>query len=116
MAVQASSGMAYRIFTDRSGVEWTVYDVVPRPDERRSRDRRDRSPESDDAHPERRSDDRRATVTTARPIRLTRGWLCFESSRERRRLQPIPAEWHSRSDAELASLLDEARIAPPRAS
>jgi hypothetical protein len=105
--------MAHRQFTDESGTEWTVYDVIPRLDERRAGDRRDRGPESAESQ-ERRGEDRRATVTH-RPSRLTRGWLCFESAHERRRLQPIPDEWHHRSDADLAGLLEQARVAPRRA-
>lgn len=108
--------MAHRQFTDEAGVEWMVYDVVPRVDERRMQDRRDMGHEGESASEDRRLDDRRTTVASARPSRLTRGWLCFESSHERRRLQPIPAEWHHRSDAELATLLEQARVAPRRAS
>ena len=105
--------MAHRQFIDGSGTEWTVYDVVPRADERRAYDRRgEAQPETPDD--ERRGDDRRATVTTTRPVRLTRGWLCFESEKERRRLQPIPENWHLRKDAELAQMLEAARIAPRR--
>jgi hypothetical protein len=105
--------MAHRQFTDPNGVEWTVYDVVPRPDDRRQHDRRETTQGGDD-HDDRRAEDRRATVTT-RPSRLTRGWLCFESSGERRRLQPIPDNWHQSTDADLATLLDRARVAPRRA-
>ena len=105
--------MAHRQFTDSEGVEWTVYDVVPRPDERRHRDRRD-MPSAEAELVDRRTDDRRATVN-ARPVRLTRGWLCFESSSERRRLQPIPEEWQHSTDADLAALLQRARVAPRRA-
>ena len=107
--------MAHRSFLDAAGTEWTVYDVNPRADERRSHDRRDTLGDSE-ATGDRRTEDRRATVGGVRPVRLTRGWLCFESSRERRRLQPIPERWHLLPDAELAGLLGQARIAPRRAS
>ena len=107
--------MAHRQFTDPDGVEWTVYDVVPRADERRRHDRRDLAQGAGDENDERRGDDRRATGG-ARPVRLTRGWLCFESSRERRRLQPIPEKWEHSTDADLAALLQRARVAPRRAS
>jgi hypothetical protein len=73
--------------------------------------------ETAEAAAERRSSgDRRATVGMIRPGRLTRGWLCFESQGERRRLQPIPESWHHLTDAELAGLLGQARVAPRRAS
>lgn len=108
--------MAYhRQFTDAAGVEWTVYDIVPRPEERREADRRDASQVAL-ADGERRTDDRRAAIATrtSRPVRLTRAWLCFESATERRRLQPVPENWHLRTDAELSELRDRARVAPRR--
>lgn len=107
--------MAHRSFLDAAGTEWTVYDVNPRADERRSHDRRDHSGDAETTV-DRRAEDRRATVGGVRPVRLTRGWLCFESKGERRRLQPIPENWHLQSDAELAGLLGQARVAPRRAS
>jgi|SRR4051812_38337007 hypothetical protein len=106
--------MAYRQFLDSAGVEWTVYDVIPRADERRSQDRRDVSSPAPDAVEDRRGDDRRATVTAPRPLRVTSGWLCFENAAERRRLQPIPEKWHLLKDADLIELLARARIAPRR--
>ena len=36
------------------------------------------------------------------------GWLTFESSVERRRLAPIPAQWEALPDAKLQSLLKDA--------
>ena len=105
--------MAYREFVDQAGVEWTVYDVVPRPNERRSKDRRE-SAHPAEAPEDRRGEDRRATVATPLPVRLTRGWLCFENATERRRLQPIPEQWHLLKDAELSELLSQARVAPRR--
>jgi hypothetical protein len=105
--------MAFRQFTDATGVEWTVYDVVPRADERRAHDRRDHSHAVDDSQLDRRGEDRRA-LGSVRPVRITRGWLCFEAPEERRRLQPIPENWHLMSDADLAELVQQARIAPRR--
>jgi len=107
--------MAHRQFQDASGAEWTVYDVNPRQDERRAHDRRDK-PTEPEVSADRRGDDRRTTVGAIRSGRLTRGWLCFESQGERRRLQPVPENWHQLSDADLASLLEQARVAPRRAS
>jgi hypothetical protein len=63
---------------------------------------------------DRRGEDRRVTVGGVRPVRLTQGWLCFESSAERRRLQPIPPDWHHLPDAELEELIKSARVAPQR--
>ena len=106
--------MAFRQFTDASGVEWTVYDVIPRADERRTTDRRDATHYGDDSQLDRRGLDRRATLASVRPVRITRGWLCFETQGERRRLQPIPENWHLLSDADLSGLVQQARIAPRR--
>jgi hypothetical protein len=105
--------MAHRQFLDAAGVEWTVYDVHPRADERRVQQRRESSGDVEGSA-DRRGEDRRATVGAIRPPRLTRGWLCFETKGERRRLQPIPDRWHLLSDAELPSLLQQARVAPQR--
>ena len=106
--------MAHRQFLDQTGAEWTVYDVNPRMDERRIHERRDSAIGSAEAE-ERRAEDRRATVGAIRPGRLTRGWLCFESGTERRRLQPVPENWQLLPDSDLAGLLQQARIAPRRA-
>jgi len=105
--------MAHRQFIDSSGNEWLVFDVTPRVlEERRTHDRRgvDGSGESQD----RREDDRRVTVGSPHPPRLTKGWLCFERNGERRRLQPVPDQWMSLPDAELQKFLSAARVAPTR--
>lgn len=94
--------MAHREFRDPDGVTWQVWAVVPRSAERRD-------------GPERRADDR---PTRGRRVRqelrirmaseLAKGWLVFESAREKRRLLPIPDDWAERSDAALSALLAEA--------
>lgn len=104
--------MAHRQFIDGDGVEWTVYDVIPRADERRSKDRRDQS-QAVELSVDRRGEDRRAGIP-AKPVRITRGWLCFESAQERRRLQPIPENWHHLNDAGLTDLMQQAQVAPRR--
>ena len=84
--------MAHRHFTDSRGDEWLVFDVTPR------------------------LEDRRLTVGSPHPPRLTKAWLCFERGLERRRLQPIPENWLSLPDAELENLLGLARTAPTRSA
>jgi hypothetical protein len=112
---RATNGaMAFRQFSDEAGTEWTVYDVVPRADERRANNRRDTSQFVDESQLDRRGEDRRATQVSVRPVRLTSGWLCFEAHGERRRLQPIPEKWHLMSDTDLEGLLQQARVAPRR--
>jgi hypothetical protein len=105
--------MALRQFVDTNGTEWTVYDVVPRQDERRARERREAPAAGVDATEDRRGEDRRATLNP-KVTRITRGWLCFEAATERRRLQPIPEKWHLLADADLGALLQQARVAPRR--
>ena len=106
--------MAHREFIDESGVEWTVFDVVPRADERRTGERRQADDAVSPPAADRRADERRTTVRTSRPVRLSQPWLCFEGGGERRRLQPVPEGWHLLSDAELIALMREARLAPRR--
>ena len=43
------------------------------------------------------------------------GWLFFDSSNEKRRLSPIPADWHSASDEMLRALCESAEVVPERA-
>lgn len=104
--------MPCREFVDAYGDAWTVWSVAPTRAERRS------VVERRVAHPpagrellgrgrERRSPD---GTTAARPLRLRvlpamlRGWLVFESDREKRRLAPIPPGWERMSDRGLAEL------------
>lgn len=52
------------------------------------------------------------------PEAMAAGWVCFESATEKRRLQPIPAGWDERPDADLWDFCLSAqpvrRAAPPR--
>ena len=47
---------------------------------------------------------------------FSRGWLCFDSSGEKRRLAPIPPEWYRLGNAQLAALGDIADAVPRRGS
>lgn len=47
---------------------------------------------------------------------LRDGWLCFESSTERRRLARYPDDWHVLTDQQLAELLEQASPVPRRKS
>jgi hypothetical protein len=69
--------MPSRSFTDPHGVSWMVWEVTPA--EHRDSGELDRH----------------------LPAAMTRGWLCFQSDRQKRRLAPIPSGWRERSDAEL---------------
>ena len=81
--------MAERSFVAPDGTCWQAWEVVP----------------SDHA-------DWSAAARRHLAAGLVDGWLCFESSAEKRRLHPIPAGWHARTDAELWRLC--AAAAPVR--
>lgn len=86
--------MGYRSFTDSRGIAWQTWDVVPRLADRRVAARR--TPAAQPVHSERRLRVDRRVVDGVRPSlspALGLGWLCFESSYEKRRLTPIPGDW-----------------------
>jgi hypothetical protein len=102
--------MALRTFLDSAGNEWQAFDVVPRADERRRLDRR--SDHERHSRPEdRRDGDRRVTVGGRSRLAsgVADGWLCFESSGDRRRLSPIPTGWLHCSDKDLEAYCQSAR-------
>jgi hypothetical protein len=77
-----------RNFRDRKGVDWLVWDVFPD-----ARGAQARPAEAIDVfpHPD-----------------LAEGWLCFESRSEKRRVTPIPPDWHAWPAERLEELLDGA--------
>lgn len=83
-----------RGFTDSTGVEWRVWEVFPtRGAEERSADALARANLKDTA--------------------FANGWLCFESSAEKRRLAPIPPNWELREIEMLEQLRDQATVVAP---
>ena len=85
-----------RAFTDSTGVEWRVWEVLP-------------NTVSDEAQA--------AVVLSSASLSNTAyasGWLCFESFDEKRRLAPIPAGWHQRGPRELEHLCGCAAVVPRR--
>ena len=92
--------MAHRSFRDELGREWDVWEVVPTAVERRIAHSQKRPAEVE----RRRVHEARVVV----PERLQRGWLAFQSGRERRRLAPIPVDWADMTAAELVDLLNQA--------
>lgn len=87
--------MAYRTFLDSDGVEWHVWDVLPKAVERRVGERRTYEEVVD--FPDRRRAERRHLDGCGTPPPLTsglhEGWVCFDAGGDRRRLSPIPADW-----------------------
>ena len=92
--------MSHRSFRDDVGREWDVWDVVPTAVERRIA----KAPRRPAGMERRRVHEARVVV----PERLQKGWLAFQSGRERRRLTPIPAEWDEMTGEELVELLNQA--------
>jgi hypothetical protein len=94
--------MKYREFMDSRDELWSVWEVQPSSMERRLRDDPERRPRVDRRYstpaPRIRVDD----------LRFSHGWLAFESGIEKRRLCPIPPQWESLTDAELACLASQA--------
>jgi hypothetical protein len=78
--------VAHRIFTDRRGRVWDVWEVRPTVTEWLS--------------------------PVARELR--NGWLAFETANERRRFAPPPEGWTGLSDGYLGELLDAATTLPRR--
>jgi len=104
--------MGYRVFRDSQGTEWQAWDVVPQLNERREIERRVSMTPVE--HADRRRDPDRRVIKGRRPMLtsgLDGGWLCFENSREKRRLSPIPKDWTRCSSEELDRYLQLAKLA-----
>jgi hypothetical protein len=78
-----------RGFTDSTGVEWRVWEVIPS-----------------------RAAMGTSTVTQSRTsldaTPYANGWLCFESEDEKRRLAPIPPGWERLALEQISALLLQA--------
>src|SRR5690348_10195820 len=95
--------MAHRTFADRDGREWQVWSVKPTKVERREQ------PTAAEV-----VGDRRATTEYRAVLGpdMAKGWLCFQSGHEKRRLAPFPKNWETLKDRDLWTLLSAA--APAR--
>ena len=105
----------HRSFFDDENNNWSAWDVIPSWGERRVRERRQRDlgPPPDG---ERRIADRRRIrgIRIALTPSLAGGWLAFESGDSRRRMVPIPVDWHTLPDEDLRALLRAAEPLPRR--
>lgn len=95
--------MPHRQYRDADDVVWQVWDIHPMEVARQLRRLGETTPPDAPAKP---------LSRLAVAHELSSGWLCFESVNERRRLWPIPEQWHRMSDAELARLCSQAVEAP----
>ena len=108
--------MGYRDFTDQVGNRWQAWDVVPQLVERRHVSRRAVPPEPAPGQERRRGEDRRVQQGRRPALQegMSHGWLCFESGSEKRRLTPVPQDWLTCAEAQLAEYCRQA--APARRS
>ena len=81
--------MAVRDFVDEEGTKWRVWPVL-----------------RSSIHPKTAAEDYLGEYGD--------GWLCFESSSERRRLARYPEDWEKMSDKDLCRLLERAAHVPVR--
>lgn len=103
--------MALREFTDSQGRAWRAWDVPPHrvyPRVRAEKERRVRA--IPDYQPERRVGAERRRRKAS--LSMERGWVCFESGEEKRRIAPPPPGWAEVEEGELEALC---RTAPPAA-
>jgi len=102
--------MGLRTFIDSLGREWNAFDVVPRDQERRLRDRRGVD-ENDPLDDRRGENDRRLTIGGQSLLanQASEGWLCFERGVDRRRLTPIPTDWEQCTDQQLETYCSRAK-------
>jgi hypothetical protein len=83
-----------RGFIDSAGMEWRVWEVFPTRGDLSGKNGHSRSSLKDTA--------------------FAQGWLCFESGEHKRRLAPIPPDWHVRDMALLEQLCSMATPVPLR--
>lgn len=81
--------MAVRDFVDANGTTWKVWPVTP-----------------ESLQPRTAAEDYLGDYGE--------GWLCFESTTERRRLARYPQDWDALNDEQLCALLERAAVVPAR--
>lgn len=107
--------MTYRRFADSAGREWEVWQVIPPAAEMRRKERRvlrDRRRAPRPSSAERRTGERRVAESSPRmqmSAGFERGWLCFATGPETRRLAPIPTGWTSADPAQLELWVAQAK-------
>jgi hypothetical protein len=104
LQVQTAKNTGYRTFLDARGKVWEVWMVHPSSIERRKMERR--SPVENAVHliEERVLGDRRANAGPRGSVstEFSSGWLCFAGNGEKRRLAPVPVNWMSANDSQVA--------------
>ena len=107
MQLQAAKNTGYRTFLDARGRVWEVWMVHPSSIERRKMERR--TPVENAVHliEQRVLGDRRTNLGGRGAVasEFSAGWLCFASNGEKRRLAPVPVNWMSANDSQVAEWL-----------
>lgn len=97
--------MAHREYVDSQGAAWQVWEVIPQSVERRKLRERRIAPR--DAHDRRQRHEARLRLSDGE----IDGWLVFECHDQKKRLRPIPTDWHRASVTELESICARAERA-----
>jgi hypothetical protein len=102
--IQTSKNSGYRTFLDGRGRLWEVWMVHPSAIERRRMERRSPVENAVFLIEQRVLGDRRSHVGTRGSVasEYSNGWLCFASNGEKRRLVPVPTNWMSANDSQVA--------------
>ena len=104
MQTQFAKNTGYRTFLDPRGRLWEVWMVHPSSIERRKMERRSPVENAVFLIEQRVMGDRRAQLGTRGAVasEFSSGWLCFASGGEKRRLAPVPINWMSANDGQVA--------------
>ena len=105
LQLQTANNTGHRTFLDARGNVWEVWMVHPSSIERRKMERRTPVENAVNLIEQRVLGDRRANAGTrggAVSSEFSSGWLCFSSNGERRRLAPVPVNWMSANDSQVA--------------
>jgi len=109
--VQTEKNTGYRTFLDARGRVWEVWMVHPSSIERRKMERRTPVENAVRLIELRVLGDRRSNSGTRGEVasEFSSGWLCFASDGEKRRLAPVPVNWISANDSQVAEWCRMAR-------
>ncbi len=107
MQVQTAKNTGYRTFLDARGRVWEVWMVHPSSIERRKMERRSPIENAVFLIEQRVLGDRRTNPGGRGAVasEYSAGWLCFASNGEKRRLAPVPVNWMSANDSQVAEWL-----------
>jgi hypothetical protein len=105
--VQTAKNSGYRTFLDARGRVWEVWMVHPSSIERRKMERRSPIENAVFLIEQRVLGDRRTNPGGRGTVasEYSSGWLCFASDGEKRRLAPVPVNWMSANDSQVAEWL-----------